>query len=648
MSEVDIETTLRMLAAGELSVEDALLRFKRQPFEDLGFAKLDHHRAIRQGAAEVVYGEGKTTEQLHAICSALAKAQDCVLITRLSADAAADLQGVFNLDYHKESRVGVIGALPEPSGNGSIVVAAAGTSDLPVAEEAALTAEALGNKVVRLYDVGVAGLHRLLSQMDVLANAQAIVAVAGMEGALPSVVSGLVSCPVIAVPTSVGYGASFGGLAALLSMLNSCASGVSVVNIDNGFGAGFQAHQINHLRIPDSAEAAAGASASAGDKNAAGETLQRSHGAARTYSVDNCRAAGFDDGASAHDGFLSALGSILRPVVGHANTHAGEGGNLEIGSGLKTEARADADTAEIPVPGLQHTAPLPFLQKTVAFSAEEVSAALAAQREEEDRAAQAAPAQGKPDKEEGAVESEPTQGEASLERGARDQVRATAPADKSESQDAAEAQAAEAAEGQKSTAEEQGSAAEPREIMLDLSQTATRKSILDQLESLLDADQRKRRALILREARVPAKQHHDIAEVNESIDGLNAPDELKGHLRAVYDILAHAEAKAHDVPVEETHFHEVGKGLSILNALTIAATFYVLEPSFVRATAVQTGQGTVECAHGTMDIPAPATAAIIDEGLPVVSKDELLEGELCTPTSAAIIKHFVQEFVTEG
>ncbi|MDO4854054.1 MAG: DUF111 family protein [Coriobacteriia bacterium] len=184
--------------------------------------------------------------------------------------------------------------------------------------------------------------------------------------------------------------------------------------------------------------------------------------------------------------------------------------------------------------------------------------------------------------------------------------------------------------------------------MLDLSQAATRKSILDQLESLLDADQRKRRALILREARVPAKQHHNIVEVNESVDGLNAPDELKDHLRAVYDILAHAEAKAHGVSVEETHFHEVGKGLSILNALTIAATFYVLEPSFVRATAVQAGRGTVECAHGTMGIPAPATAAIIDEGLPVVSKDELLEGELCTPTSAAIIKHFVQEFVTEG
>ncbi len=645
MSEVDIETTLRMLAAGELSVEDALLRFKQQPFEDLGFAKLDHHRAIRQGAAEVVYGEGKTTEQLHAICSALIKAQDCVLITRLSADAAADLQTVFSLDYHKESRVGIIGPIPKPNGNGSIVVAAAGTSDLPVAEEAALTAEALGNKVVRLYDVGVAGLHRLLSKMGVLANAQAIIAVAGMEGALPSVVSGLVSCPVIAVPTSVGYGASFGGLAALLSMLNSCASGVSVVNIDNGFGAGFQAHQINHLRIPADTERAAGDNASTGDKSAAGETLQHAHGAARTYSVDNCRAAGSSDGGSEHDGFLSALGSILRPVVGHANAHTGEGGNLEIGSGSGPEARADADTAELHVPGVQRTAPLPFLQKTAAFSAEDVSAALAAQKEEEERAAKAASAQGE------GSEIERAQSEGVDECDAKEQENAVV-AEKAEGQGVAEGQDAKTDEGKESAAAGSAGAggddAELREIMLDLSQAATRKSILDQLESLLDADQRKRRALILREARVPAKQHHNIAEVNESIDGLNAPDELKEHLRAVYDVLAHAEAKAHGVPVEETHFHEVGKGLSILNALTIAATFYVLEPSFVRATAVQTGKGTVECAHGEVDIPAPATAAIIDEGLPVVNKDALLEGELCTPTSAAIIKHFVQEFVTEG
>ena len=618
MSEVDIETTLRKLAAGELSVEDALSRFKQQPFEDLGFAKLDHHRAIRQGAAEVVYGEGKTTEQLHAICSALLKAQDCVLITRLSADAAADLQGVFNLDYHKDSRVGIVGSLPAPTGNGFIVVAAAGTSDLPVAEEAALTAEALGNKVMRMYDVGVAGLHRLLSNMDVLVDAQVVIAVAGMEGALPSVVSGLVSCPVIAVPTSVGYGASFGGLAALLSMLNSCASGVSVVNIDNGFGAGFQAHQINHLRIPASLE-----TSDSGSKTEAGESLQQAHGAARTYSVDNCQAAGSDHDGSAHDGFLSALGSILRPVVGHANAHTGEGGNLELGVSLNADGRSQADTEEIPVPGLQRTAPLPFLQKTVAFSADAVSAALKAQEEKDAESAKADSAQ-----------------DASSDSGAAGEAAEGAKPEGGQDE-------GELGSNGKSSGNEQESTVEPREIMLDLNKSATRKSILDQVESLLDADQRKRRALILREARVPAKQHHNIAEVNESIDALNAPDELKEHLRAVYDILAHAEAKAHGVPVEETHFHEVGKGLSILNALTIAATFYVLEPSIVRASAVQTGKGTVECAHGTVDVPAPATAAIIEEGLPVVAKDALIEGELCTPTSAAIIKHFVQEFVTE-
>ena len=623
MSEVDIETTLRKLAAGELSVEDALSRFKQQPFEDLGFAKLDHHRAIRQGAAEVVYGEGKTTEQLHAICSALLKAQDCVLITRLSADAAADLQGVFNLDYHKDSRVGIVGSLPAPTGNGFIVVAAAGTSDLPVAEEAALTAEALGNKVMRMYDVGVAGLHRLLSNMDVLVDAQVVIAVAGMEGALPSVVSGLVSCPVIAVPTSVGYGASFGGLAALLAMLNSCASGVSVVNIDNGFGAGFQAHQINHLRIPASSEASG-----SGSKTEAGESLQQAHVAARTYSVDNCQAAGSDDDGSAHDGFLSALGSILRPVVGHANAHTGEGGNLELGVSLNADGRSQADTEEIPVPGLQRTAPLPFLQKTVAFSADAVSAALKAQEEKDAESAKADSSQ------------DASAQDASSDSGAAGGAAKGAKPEGGQDE-------GELGTNGKSSGNEQESTAEPREIMLDLSKSATRKSILDQVESLLDADQRKRRALILREARVPAKQHHNIAEVNESIDALNAPDELKEHLRAVYDILAHAEAKAHGVPVEETHFHEVGKGLSILNTLTIAATFYVLEPSIVRASAVQTGKGTVECAHGTVDVPAPATAAIIEEGLPVVAKDALIEGELCTPTSAAIIKHFVQEFVTE-
>lgn len=215
---------------------------------DLGYAQLDLDRKQRTGVAEVVYGEGKSASQIAGICQALADAgQKPVLVTRLSAEKAAELSTSTDLDYRESARVGIVGAVPEPTGNGTIVVAAAGTSDLPVAEEAAVTAEVLGNRVQRLYDVGVAGIHRLLSHTNELQSAQVVIAVAGMEGALPSVVAGLVSAPVIAVPTSVGYGASFGGVTALLAMLNSCASGVSVVNIDNGFGAAFQASQINHL-----------------------------------------------------------------------------------------------------------------------------------------------------------------------------------------------------------------------------------------------------------------------------------------------------------------------------------------------------------------------------------------------------------------
>ena len=179
----------------------------------------------------------------------LAHGQKTVLITRLSKDAAEFLMPRLPLTYHELGRVGIAGTMPEPTGRGTIVIATGGTSDQPVAEEAALTAEALGNKVVRLYDVGVAGLHRLLSHTDDVMRAQAIVAIAGMEGALASVIGGLADCPVIAVPTSVGYGASFGGVAALLAMLNSCASGVSVVNIDNGFGAGYLASMINHIGV---------------------------------------------------------------------------------------------------------------------------------------------------------------------------------------------------------------------------------------------------------------------------------------------------------------------------------------------------------------------------------------------------------------
>ena len=222
-------------------------------FEDLGFARPDFDRERRQGAGEVVYGAGKTPGQIARICESLERAgQKRILITRLDGGKAreveAALAGRFTFAFYEDAGLAVVGGMPDaPDGDGRIVVAAAGTSDLPVAEEAARTAEFLGNDVARLYDVGVAGIHRLLACEDVLAKAQVVIAVAGMEGALASVVGGLVSCPVIAVPTSVGYGASFGGLAALLAMLNSCASGVSVVNIDNGFGAGYQASLINHL-----------------------------------------------------------------------------------------------------------------------------------------------------------------------------------------------------------------------------------------------------------------------------------------------------------------------------------------------------------------------------------------------------------------
>ena len=244
----EIKKTLEAVQRGEMSVEDALLKIKTEPFEDLGYAKVDLHRRARQGAAEVIYGAGKTAEQIIGIINTMLKnGQETVLVTRLSEETAAQVSKTVSLDYRKEARTGIAGKLPQADGIGKIVVATGGTSDIPVAEEAAVTAEALGSEVVRLYDVGVAGLHRLLSHMEDIMTATVIIAVAGMEGALASVIGGLADCPVIAVPTSVGYGASFGGLSALLSMLNSCASGVSVVNIDNGFGAGYLANMINHM-----------------------------------------------------------------------------------------------------------------------------------------------------------------------------------------------------------------------------------------------------------------------------------------------------------------------------------------------------------------------------------------------------------------
>ena len=244
----NIKEVLKALEEGRIKAEEALERLKIEPFEDIGYAKLDLHRRVRQGSAEVIYGEGKTAEQIIGIVDAMVrKQQEPILVTRLDEKKAAALAGHHKLDYNKDARLAVVGKKPEPDGLGRIVIATGGTSDIPVAEEAAITAETLGNEVVRLYDVGVAGIHRLLANKEYIMNASVIITVAGMEGALASVVGGLADCPIIAVPTSVGYGASFGGLSALLSMLNSCASGVACVNIDNGFGAGYMASRINHM-----------------------------------------------------------------------------------------------------------------------------------------------------------------------------------------------------------------------------------------------------------------------------------------------------------------------------------------------------------------------------------------------------------------
>lgn len=244
----DIRNILDGVRGGALSVDDALLQLKQEPFAELGYAKVDLHRKIRQGAGEVIYGAGKTAEQITGILTAMQESgQKNVLITRLDTQKAAAVSQVHPIHYNAQAGIGILGENEAPHGMGTIVVATGGTSDVPVAEEAALTAEFLGNPVLRLYDVGVAGIHRLLSHSQELMSASVIIAIAGMEGALASVIGGLVECPVIAVPTSVGYGASFGGIAALLSMLNSCASGTAVVNIDNGFGAGYMASTINHM-----------------------------------------------------------------------------------------------------------------------------------------------------------------------------------------------------------------------------------------------------------------------------------------------------------------------------------------------------------------------------------------------------------------
>ena len=246
MKKEELENILKEVKNGELDIDEAVAKIKLEPFSDLGFAKVDTQRELRQGIAEVIYGAGKTAEQIEKIVKEMQKnGQETILITRLSREKADYVGKSVDLDYREAAEIGIVGQIPEPKNQETIVIATGGTSDYRVAEEAAITAEVLGNRVFRLYDVGVAGVHRLFANSQYLIDANVVIAIAGMEGALASVIGGMVDCPVIAVPTSVGYGAAFGGLAALLSMLNSCASGVSVVNIDNGFGAGYLASMIN-------------------------------------------------------------------------------------------------------------------------------------------------------------------------------------------------------------------------------------------------------------------------------------------------------------------------------------------------------------------------------------------------------------------
>jgi NCAIR mutase (PurE)-related protein len=249
MDQEHLRSLLEQVRSGAVDIDAALGRLKNLPFEDLGFAKVDHHRALRHGMPEVVFGKGKTPEQISAIVGSLLASSQNVLVTRADPAAAARLQGEHpgSAEYFPASGAVRFWRDRAPHGKGKIAVVCAGTSDLPVAEEAQVTAEAMGNEVDAIHDVGVAGIHRLMHNRERLCEARVVIVCAGMEGALPSVIGGLVSAPVIAVPTSVGYGASFHGLAALLGMLNSCASNVTVVNIDNGFGAGYAASLMNRL-----------------------------------------------------------------------------------------------------------------------------------------------------------------------------------------------------------------------------------------------------------------------------------------------------------------------------------------------------------------------------------------------------------------
>jgi NCAIR mutase (PurE)-related protein len=251
MNKETLKTLLGRVQSGEASIDEALRKIKTLPYEDLGYARVDHHRSIRTGVPEVIYCAGKTTDQITGIASRLAEHHDNILATRAEKEVYERVRlDIPDCEYHEAARIIVVKPRAVET-VGNIAMVCAGTSDLPVVEEAAVTASVLGNHVTRLYDVGVAGIHRLLDSCEALYSANVAVVVAGMEGALASVVGGLVGYPVIGVPTSVGYGASFGGVAALLSMLNSCATGVSVVNIDNGFGAGYQASLINKLAVGD-------------------------------------------------------------------------------------------------------------------------------------------------------------------------------------------------------------------------------------------------------------------------------------------------------------------------------------------------------------------------------------------------------------
>jgi NCAIR mutase (PurE)-related protein len=252
MNTKDIEDILRLFAAGEVDSAAAAEKIKSLSYEDIGYARVDHARAGRQGFPEVIFGQGKTRQQIVGIFEKLIARSPNVLVTRTDADTFGEIRNIItNAEWHQSARMIRVLRDTTELGMGEVVVATAGTSDIPVAEEAALTAEAMGNRVRRIWDAGVAGVHRILAERERLAEARVVIVVAGMEGALPSVVGGLVRVPVIGVPTSIGYGAAFGGVAALLGMLNSCSSNVTVVNIDNGFGAGFVASLVNR-RDPQS------------------------------------------------------------------------------------------------------------------------------------------------------------------------------------------------------------------------------------------------------------------------------------------------------------------------------------------------------------------------------------------------------------